>query len=218
MAERFIDASFTAEWQRVERALKQLCTDRPTRAIASRRLGALIRDLFELVLAHELTIRDARQLWEEWLLLVGNESPHDVPYADRMLPGSRARNGRKLPFPPTDPIEAAEATCIAMYVFALRNSHPEYLRGLADGAERPVSASREAPEDYRPLSEFPKAQREKIGKAAERGKTIKRKRSPNRRHWLYSVGDVVETYGEMARPAGARRGTTKGHEGTRRDK
>ena len=119
----------------------------------------------------------------------------------RPILGPRIRR----PFPPREAPDAARV-CIDVIklLITAANQDRDNHANATDG-------------DYRPLAAFPKAQREKIGKAAERAR-IKRKRLPNRRTWLYSVHDVVEAYGETARPVVGRRGTTKGHEGTRRDK
>ncbi len=72
--------------------------------------------------------------------------------------------------------------------------------------------------DYRRLSEFPKNYRDAIRKAAQRGKSVNTRRAPKQRFWLYSVADVVEKYGDGARPKASRSGTSNGHDGTRRDK
>ena len=103
------------------------------------------------------------------------------------------------PFPPIVAYDAARTCLDVIRLLKDREWRAEQQRAALRQADRAAGQGGDA--GWAKLRDFPVNRKSAIRKAAGRGKTIRTRMVPGQREKLYSVDDVVRTYGEAARPS-----------------
>jgi hypothetical protein len=116
---------------------------------------------------------------------------------DPEVESGRRRKPRQ--FPTEVAYDSARSCLDVIQLLKDREWRAEQRRAALRQADRAAGQRRDA--GWAKLRDFPVNRKSAIRKAAGRGKTIRTRVVPGQREKLYSVEDVVGTYGEAARPS-----------------
>lgn len=200
-----------APLRQVEKSLADFVERGDRTPAADRELDVLLHQCMQALDSEPVVATEWRARWSRFVISMAEQDPQTIPHAERLHDNHPRDTGERKPFPPTDPIEAAEATWASVVTVLLLAQNPRLQCAYETGL-RNLDARHEQIEQWRRKGAFPKWVQTRLAKAATRGQ-VRVQRVAGQRALLYSVTDVVKKWGEHAREVE----TSKRQSGTKRD-